>query len=222
MAVDEVFVAFRLSGTDTIDRVTAIATGGAQVHCELVVARGSDFWTYGSLYPDGVYASTVSRNSMFGVYDARGIALRVGATPREGGLNWEWVDVTALVGRTGSAATWASQRVGAGYRTAIFADLLLPVTLGGGGSNGPIKNQYICSEFVADALLATSGARAPQLRASVKQQTRWGGRCAGVDQGTEKLTPVGLRAALLKLDPTLPVLAHADMARHILARAALP
>jgi hypothetical protein len=196
--IDAVYVAFRLSGRALVDRATAAVAGGPQVHCELVVDRGGVFHAYGSIYPEGVYASAVHRNTLFGLYARDGTPVSRERAERLG-LLWEWVDVTALVGRTGTIETWARQRLGFAYRAAVFVDMMLPLTL---GTHSP-KQSYICSEFAADALLATAGAAAPALRADFAKRARWGGRCAGVDQGTAKLPPAALRAALTAVAPVL-------------------
>ena len=192
MEADAVYVAFRLRGSSAVDRLTAVAAGGPHVHCELVVLRDSTLFTYGSVAPNGVYASSVRDSAYFGMFDRFGSRV-----PREeaqaAGLDWDWVDITALVGTSGTLEAWARRRLGTPYRTAIYADLLLPVTF------GTAKQSVICSEFAADAIIATSGARAPQVRSAVRQHAAWGVGCLKIQQSSAKLTPQGLWLVLQEM-----------------------
>jgi len=205
-AVTAVYVAFRNARADAfVDQAINLLTGGDQVHCELVFlitsnkSSQSTLATVGAIDPHGVYRSAVQTDAFFGLCDNNGSYLPVDV--KHGGtIGWQWLDITMLFNQhlrqRNRALLWLLRRVGtAGYRRDTYFTFLLPCGREGVvdiDDSVSVKDQYICSELVADVVLGfatLSSAQRKQLQASSQ-------RFFAVESLTQKISPASLYTTL--------------------------
>ena len=204
--VDAVYVCFRLANDGNVfDRIVDAVTGGPEVHCEFVFyaqkqAEGQKcLLTVASVDPRGVYASSIGNDPFYGVCDTSGAFLPIDI--KKPFLEWVWLDVTTLFRKSAfsrrEAMHWCLRRVGtAQYRKETYYTYVLPC-----GRNNivsedqgvDVKDRYICSEFIADALLGfahLTGLQRNKIEAACRRAL------GSIDFQTQKLSPHDLYETL--------------------------